>query len=116
MTRRSSTAARRGASLPHVLTPGRTALAGCAALVLLALAPSPARAVPSFAQQTGQPCSTCHVGSFGPQLTEYGREFKLTGYTMTGGDGFRIPLAAMALGSFTHTAKGQPGGAAQHFG
>lgn len=36
-----------------------------------------AGAVPDFAQQTGQACSTCHIGSFGPQLTPFGREFKL---------------------------------------
>jgi hypothetical protein len=112
MTRR-----RPAAALPHAPRVTRLAVGAAAAwLALAVLAPSPAHAVPSFAQQTGLTCSTCHVGAFGPQLTEYGREFKLTGYTLTGGEGFRIPLAAMALGSFTHTAKGQPGGAAQHFG
>jgi len=39
-----------------------------AALLLLAL-PRTAHAVPSFAAQTGQPCTACHVGAFGPQLT-----------------------------------------------
>ena len=42
----------------------------------------PARAVPAFAQQTGHPCKSCHVGGFGPELTPHGREFKLSGYTM----------------------------------
>ena len=78
--------------------------------LLLAIIDAPARAVPSFAAQTGQPCSTCHIGAFGPQLTPFGREFKIEGYTMTGGEGLasRIPLAAMALGSFTHTKTAQP--------
>ena len=55
---------------------------GCLAtdIVAVALAPS-AFALPSFAQQTGQPCSTCHVGAFGPQLTPFDRSFKLGGYT-----------------------------------
>ena len=39
-------------------------------------------ALPSFAQQTGQPCVTCHVGAFGPQLTPFGRALKLGGYTL----------------------------------
>ena len=38
-------------------------------------------AIPSFAAQTGQPCSACHVGAYGPQLKPYGRDFKLGGYT-----------------------------------
>lgn len=76
-----------------------------------------AQAVPSFAAQTGQPCSACHVGGFGPQLTPLGRAFKIGGYTQTGGTGTlsKIPLAAMVLGSFTHTDTAQPGGAAPDF-
>ncbi|KAA5611403.1 cytochrome C [Rhodovastum atsumiense] len=83
-------------------------------LVLLAcsalLRPGTARAVPSFAQQTGQPCATCHVGAFGPQLTPFGRAFKIGGYTMAGGTGpgSRLPLAAMLQTSFTHTGRAQP--------
>jgi hypothetical protein len=76
-------------------------LAGLAA----ALTPSPASAVPSFTDQTGQPCQACHVGGFGPQLTAFGREFKLGGYTLR--TKASIPLAAMAIGSFTHTRKDQ---------
>ena len=45
--------------------------------------PSPARAVPSFARQTGMPCTACHT-SF-PSLTPFGRWFKLNGYVMHGG-------------------------------
>ena len=42
----------------------------CAAgiALLLAFTARPARALPSFAAQTGQPCTACHVGAFGPQL------------------------------------------------
>jgi hypothetical protein len=43
------------------------------------LGPKPVSALPSFARQTGQPCSTCH--SAFPQLTPFGRRFKLEGYT-----------------------------------
>lgn len=66
---------------------------------------SPVSAVPAFTDQTGQPCQSCHVGGFGPQLTDFGREFKLGGYTLRAKAS--IPLAVMAVGSFTHTAKGQ---------
>lgn len=53
-----------------------------------------AEAVPSFARQTGQNCVACHAGGQFPELTPYGRLFKLTGYTI----GQRaLPLAAMAV-------------------
>ena len=38
-------------------------------------------AVPNFATQTGQPCTACHIGGYGPQLTPLGRAFKIGGYT-----------------------------------
>ncbi|HEY5048359.1 MAG TPA: hypothetical protein VII49_10085 [Rhizomicrobium sp.] len=75
---------------------------------------SPAFAVPSFARQTGQPCETCHVGAFGPQLTQFGRQFKLNGYVWNDG-GSHVPLAAMLQASLTHTNADQPGGAAPGF-
>lgn len=80
---------------------------------LLALQ-SPSHAVPSFASQTGQPCTACHVGAFGPQLTGYGRAFKIGGYTLEGGEGTasKIPLAGFVQTSFTHTQQSQAGGAA----
>ncbi len=52
----------------------------------LLLKPQEASALPSFARQTGQPCATCHTAF--PELTPYGREFKLRGYTAGG-----VPLA-----------------------
>ncbi len=42
-----------------------------------------AQAVPSFARQTGMDCATCHTVF--PQLTPFGRMFKLSGYTMASG-------------------------------
>src|ERR1700723_3429855 len=64
-----------------------------------------ADAVPAFAAQTGLPCTACHVGGFGPQLTPLGREFKLEGYTMRSGDDFTLPLSIMAIASYLQTAK-----------
>ena len=63
-------------------------------LVALVSFSNPARALPSFARQTGQNCVACHAGGQFPELTPYGRLFKLTGYTI----GQRaLPLAAMAV-------------------
>ena len=78
----------------------------------------PARAVPAFATQTGLACTTCHVGAFGPQLTPFGRAFKITGYTQRGGEGLasEIPFSAMAMGSFTNVGKSYPSDAVpQHY-
>jgi hypothetical protein len=67
-----------------------------------AIQPPPASAMPSYARQTGQPCATCHTAF--PELTPYGRQFKLTGYTAGGTrcgdrpaltDEMQIPLAIM---------------------
>src|SRR6516165_8474312 len=79
---------------------------------------APARALPSFARQTGQPCGTCHTDLAG--LTPYGRRFKINGYTNGGGQ-YRTtlfpfddsidkqrpwvpPISMMAVLGFTHTA------------
>lgn len=53
-------------------------------LVLLAFLASlcpDARAVPSFTRQTGLACTVCHSNP--PELTAFGRKFKLDGYTLT---------------------------------
>ncbi len=90
-------------------------------LVLAALLLAPqAWAVPSFARQTGMPCNVCH--STPPELTSFGRLFKLNGYTLTGiqqiqsgdsGKNLSIdqlpPLSAMVQIADTFTSKGQPG-------
>jgi hypothetical protein len=81
------------------------------------LSPKPVSALPSFARQTGQPCATCHTAF--PELTPYGREFKLRGYTSGGtrcGDvaaqdaETQIPIAGMWTSGFTHLQKGIPPG------
>src|ERR1700719_4440818 len=54
----------------------------------------PARALPSFARQTGQPCGTCHTDF--PALTPYGRRFKLLGYTAGGGEFRTTPFSSNA--------------------
>ena len=76
----------------------------------------PASAMPSFTTQTGQSCSACHVGSFGPHLTAYGRDFKLAGYVDSDGGKHLPPLSAMLSSSFTHTDKSQAEDAARGFG
>jgi hypothetical protein len=48
---------------------------------VLMLASQPARAVPPFARQTGLACEACHT--LPPELTPFGRRFKLNGYTLT---------------------------------
>ena len=63
----------------------------------------PAAAVPSYARQTGQACSACHVGAFGPQLNGFGRQFKLLGYTMSNGKSGAVPLSAMLVESYAQT-------------
>jgi hypothetical protein len=83
--------------------------------------PDNAQAVPSYARQTGMPCAGCHTTP--PELTPFGRDFKINGYTLTGmqqieapgkgtGAGLKIsevpPLSAMLITSYTHTAKNQP--------
>src|SRR5882757_9859434 len=73
-----------------------------------------ALALPSFARQTGMPCSQCHTLSFGPALTAYGRQFKLNGYTFGEGE-HPLPVAAMIQGGFSRTDAAQPDAPAAHF-
>ena len=78
--------------------------------------------VPSFSRQTGLACSACHYQF--PQLTPFGRLFKLNGYTLTSlttigqpGDSAHPsltlspipPIAAMVVTGLTQTAHAQPG-------
>ncbi|MHB1333589.1 MAG: cytochrome C, partial [Sulfuriferula sp.] len=51
-------------------------------VLILSLITVKAQAVPAFARQTGQNCVACHAGGQFPELTPYGRLFKLTGYTL----------------------------------
>lgn len=92
--------------MPDFRTASRWSIAPGIVLFGTALAfHRPAAAVPAFAQQTGRNCAACHVGGFGPELTQFGREFKLGGYTLRMHGS--IPLSAMAIASLTHTAKDQ---------
>jgi len=77
------------------------------------------KATPSFARQTGMSCTACHY-SF-PELTPFGRQFKMNAYTMTmmktidsKEDSDKVtrlkllsylPLSAMVQTSFTSNAK-----------
>ena len=78
--------------------------------------------IPSFSRQTGLACSACHTAF--PHLTQFGRLFKLNGYTMTalqmvsaGDSGKRPslkldlipPVSAMVMSSFTQMSKELPG-------
>jgi hypothetical protein len=79
--------------------------------------------VPSFSRQTGLACSACHFQF--PQLTPFGRLFKLNGYTLTSlstigqpGDSTAKksltlspipPLAAMVVTGLTQTSRALPG-------
>lgn len=84
---------RQGFRYPHLL-----------AIILIAqglLSPLVANALPVFARQTGQNCVACHAGGQFPELTPYGRLFKLTGYTI----GTRtVPLSVMGVASFTKSS------------
>jgi hypothetical protein len=61
-----------------------------------------AQAVPLFNRQTGQNCVACHAGGQFPELTPYGRLFKMTGYTV--GERTAVPLSAMAVVSDSKVA------------
>src|SRR5258708_33135947 len=64
--------------------------------VLATLSPNESVALPTFNRQTGQNCQACHAGGQFPELTPYGRLFKLTGYTL----GERtLPFSGMAVAS-----------------
>ena len=61
----------------------------------------PTDALPLFARQTGQNCVSCHAGGQFPELTPYGRMFKMTGYTL----GQRtVPISAMGVVSSPRVA------------
>ena len=98
-------------------------LAVAAGLIALLCVPSrDAHATASFSRQTGMACSTCHT-TF-PELTPFGRDFKLNGYTLSSAkevtekgekkqSGLSIlenlPLSINLRGSFTQTGNRQPG-------
>jgi hypothetical protein len=59
---------------------------------------APAQAIPVFARQTGHNCQACHISY--PELTSYGREFKLNGYTF--GEAQPLPVAAAIMAEWDH--------------
>jgi hypothetical protein len=82
----------------------------------------PVKAVPSFARQTNMACNACH--NIPPQLTTFGRIFKLNGYNITGTANIESkdksgrtvlellalsPLSIMFQASFTHLNATLPG-------
>jgi hypothetical protein len=92
---------------------------------LATLNPSSVRAVPSYARQTGLPCSGCHYTP--PELNPAGRKFKLLGYVDKDKDTklvtdrstarhagldllSSLPLSAMFETSFTSLKTPQSGG------
>lgn len=81
-----------------------------------------AHAVPSYSRQTGLSCATCHYAP--PELTPFGRKFKLEGYTFTTksqvsddkkdhNSGLHLlesfPLSVLFDTSYTATKSPQPG-------
>ena len=90
------------------LRTGATIAATAAVAFLGYAAFNRATALPSFARQTGQPCMACHTAF--PELTPFGRRFKLGGYTLGGGEGLedgKPPIAMMLVPTFTKTARNQ---------
>ncbi|MGE5548494.1 MAG: cytochrome C [Solirubrobacterales bacterium] len=85
----------------------RLALLGLTAIAAAVMLHRPAEAVPAFSHQTGQACAACHVGAMGPQLTPYGRAFKLSGFSDGQGKSDYLPLSVMVDASFAHTQKKQ---------
>ncbi|MDA3889455.1 MAG: hypothetical protein PF443_11815, partial [Allgaiera sp.] len=57
---------------------------------------TPAHAVPSFARQTGMTCNACHTTI--PELTAFGRQFKMGGYTEKVDGAPKFPLAMWMIG------------------
>jgi hypothetical protein len=92
-----------------------SAAAVAAAFGLAGLLGAPAAAVPSYGDQTGQPCQACHVGGFGPQLTPFGQQFKLRGYTLRA-KSFKdvAPVSAMVIESYVRTNTDQAEPPAEH--
>lgn len=65
------------------------------------LQPFAAHALPAFARQTGQSCVACHAGGQFPELTSFGRLFKLNAYALGTNT---LPLSVMGLASLAKTS------------
>ena len=71
-------------------------------------------AVPSFARQIGLSCTSCHTVY--PELNNFGRHFKMTGYTMSKSRKnyeWPPPVAAVVKVSFGNINKGLPAGSVE---
>ena len=66
-----------------------------AVLMIALVSPAVVNALPAFMRQTGQNCAACHAGGQFPELTAYGRLFKLTGYTL--GERSAVPFAVLGV-------------------
>lgn len=90
-------------------------------LFILLSANNSIKAIPSFARQTGMSCANCHT--IFPELNAFGRQFKLTGYTLVASESvqaksdsetviLKIPntsqLSAMMIASLTYNSKALP--------
>jgi hypothetical protein len=82
--------------------------------VLLFLLPQQnASATPAFSRQTGEPCTACHMQTYGPWLTQYGMKFKLDGYVAGNANTLPDVLNPFTLevnASVTNMAKDVPPG------
>jgi hypothetical protein len=89
---------------------GMTLLLGIIGFLTVLLSKN-VQAVPSFARQTGITCNVCHTAF--PELTPFGRHFKLTGYVISKSEKpyeFPPPVAGMLQLSLTHMTKDLPRG------
>lgn len=92
----------------------KSALLATLALVTGVFATQTAQAVPSMARQTGYECGKCHTVF--PELTPFGRQFKLGAFAMSSDKWDakplleRIPVSAALLASQTNTSDTNAGG------
>jgi hypothetical protein len=82
-------------------------------VIALFVGAAPCHALPSFARQLNMQCIACHTEF--PILNDMGRQFKLSGYTMSADSTDLPPIAFMLQPSFTNTQSRQAGGAAPGF-
>src|SRR6201998_2280322 len=109
--------------MKRVLIPLLASVPALSVAFLATLTPTSVRAVPSYARQTGLPCSGCHYTP--PELNPAGRKFKLMGYVDKADDtkiikseGSKknaplellasLPLSVMLDASFTNTKSPVP--------
>ena len=94
----------------------RLFVAAALLLPMLFAAPLSVTAVPSYARQTGVSCAACHLSY--PELTSFGRLFKLNGYVQSTeekiGEGSEnlslnanLPISAMATISYSALGKSE---------